>query len=67
MFDLLCPREMTSARRELEDARHVWESDNAGVGETDTLLACSLERRACHRPCTWRRMRDAASVLLARV
>jgi hypothetical protein len=33
---------MTPARREFGDARQVWESDNAAVGETDTLLGARL-------------------------
>jgi hypothetical protein len=36
------PRASGLAAREIGDARHVRESDNAAVVETDALLACSL-------------------------
>jgi len=36
------PRASGLAAREIGDARHVRESDNAAVVKTDALLACSL-------------------------
>lgn len=36
-------------RREIVDARHVGEGDNAAVVAADAELALSLERRGCHR------------------
>src|SRR6516225_8088113 len=53
VLDLLCRGEMPPAGRQIGNARHVWEGDNAAVFETDALLACSFERRACHRPEMW--------------
>jgi hypothetical protein len=47
MFDLLCRRKMPPAGREIGNARHIWETDDPTVVETDTLLARSLERGAC--------------------
>ena len=49
MLDLLRRREMPPARRQIGDRRHVWVGDHAAFGETDALLALSLERGACHR------------------
>ena len=40
MLDLLRRRDAAS--------RAVWEANDAAVFETDALLACALERRACH-------------------
>ena len=48
MLDLLRRREMSPAGRQIGNARHVRESDDAAVVETDALLARLLERRACH-------------------
>ena len=48
VLDLLRRREMSPAGRQIGNARHVRESDDAAVVETDALLAHSLERRACH-------------------
>jgi len=49
MLNLGGRREMPPAGWEIADARHVGESDDAAIVETDTLLACSLEWGACHR------------------
>src|SRR6516225_3265355 len=49
MIDLLRYREMSPAGRNIGDARHVWEGNDAAVVETDALFARALERRACHR------------------
>jgi len=53
MFDLLCRSEMPPARRQIGHAGHIGKRDYAAVFETDALLACSFERRACHRPGMW--------------
>jgi hypothetical protein len=49
MFDLLRCREMSPAERKVGHARHAREGDDAAVGETDALLARSLQRGARHR------------------
>jgi hypothetical protein len=49
MLDLLCRREMPPAGRQVGDTRHVGESDDRAVVETDALLARSLEWGPCHR------------------
>jgi hypothetical protein len=59
MLNLFPAREMSPAGRKISPARHVRESDDAAVVETDALLARSLEWRACHaRVCGGRRARD---------
>ena len=49
VLDLLCHREMPPARRQIGDARHSREGNNAAVFGPDAELALSLERRSCHR------------------
>ena len=49
MLDLLCRREIPPAERQIGNARHVRERDEAAVFSPDAELALSLERRACHR------------------
>jgi hypothetical protein len=41
-------RPMLPPAREIGDARHVGESDNAAIRGADAGLALSLEGRACH-------------------
>jgi hypothetical protein len=48
MLDLLRRREMPPTGRELGDARHVWEGDDAAVLGVAAELALSLERGACY-------------------
>jgi hypothetical protein len=49
VFDLLRRRPMPPSAREIGDARHAGEGDNAAVVGADAELALSLERRACRR------------------
>jgi hypothetical protein len=54
VLDLLCHREMPPARRQIGDARHSREGNNAAVFGPDAELALSLERRAWHLTRMWR-------------
>jgi hypothetical protein len=47
VFDLLRRRPMPPPAREIGDARHVKEGDNAAFVGTNAGLALSLERGAC--------------------
>src|SRR6516225_3633650 len=70
MLDLLRCRKTPPAGRKVGHTRHIGERDYAAVFETDALLACSFERRACHRPehvAGVRRLGNRASVACARV
>ena len=58
---------MPPPAREIGDARHVGEGDNATILVADAELALSLERRACHGPRMWRARSGEASRLFARV
>ena len=53
MFDLLCCREIPPVDRKVGHTRHIGKRDYAAVFETYAVLACSFERRACHRPGMW--------------
>jgi hypothetical protein len=55
VLDLASRRPVAPVFRKIGDARHAWESDDAVVVKTDTLLTLSLERRACYRLRMWRR------------
>jgi hypothetical protein len=63
MFDLGSRRPMPPTRREIGDARHVGEGDNAAVVGADAGLALSLEREPAIGSGMWRAADADASML----
>jgi hypothetical protein len=54
MLDLLCRREIPPAGRQIGNARHVTEGNDAAVLGADAELALRLRRGACHdSPSMW--------------
>ena len=62
MLDLLCRREIPPAWRQIGNAQHVREGNDAVVLGADAELALSFERGACHdSPSMWQAISAEAS------